>query len=106
MLAINSGYIEGYNDNVTVRIYYDAAASAPQPLINGPRGWCLDLTNTSGRNRRCVFTLPNGTEREVTIGQGDPVTTGPTAGRSRTVAQVNALGFFTREDVAGFSGPE
>lgn len=107
-MPINIGYIEGYNDDVTVRIYYDntVEATEPQPLIDGPRGFCVDLTNLSGRNRKCVFTLPDGTEREINIGQGDPVTTGPQSGRSRTVAQVNTMGFFLRSDVAGFSGPE
>lgn len=102
---LNIGYIEGTNDGVVARIYYDATAPVgdSQPLINGPRGYCLDLTNTTGRNVRLEVTLPNGTVRQVNIGSGDPVTSGPAAGRSRTVAQMIALGFETRGDVAGFS---
>jgi hypothetical protein len=70
-------------------------------LINGPRGFCLDMTNLSGRNARITFTQQDGTRVPVTVGQGDPVTGGPVAGRSRTVAQVNALGFTLRTDIQG-----
>lgn len=106
-MRINSGVIEASNGDVVVRVYYDntVPVDQPQPLINGPRGWCLDLTNLTGTNRTVTMTLPNGTERQVTVGQGDPVTGGPVTGRSRTAAQMNALGFVNRSDVAGFTGP-
>ena len=103
---LNAGYIEGAVDGVVARIYYDATfvpVGPDQPLINGPRGFCLDLTNTSGRPTRVTFSLPNGSTQTVNVGQGDPVTTGPAGGRSRTLAQAQALGFMTRGDVAGFS---
>lgn len=102
---MNAGYIEASNDGVMVRIYYDATAPVGklQPLINGPRGWCLDMTNTAGRLIQVVFTLPNGTKLAVNVGQGDPVIGGPPAGRSRTAAQMVTLGFTTRGDVAGLS---
>ena len=52
-MPLNLGYIEGAcaDGDVIVRVYYDSTqpASPDQPLINGPRGWCLDVTNTSGR---------------------------------------------------------
>jgi hypothetical protein len=88
------------NDLVTILVYYDAAAPlGEQPLINGPRGFCLDMTNLSGKNARITLTRPDGQLVPVTVGQGDPVTGGPAAGRSRTVAQVNALGFTLRTDI-------
>jgi hypothetical protein len=88
------------NDLVTVRIYYDATAPiGNQPLINGPRGFCLDMTNLSGHDARITLIRANGQQTPITVGQGDPVTGGPVAGRSRTVAQVNQLGFTLRSDI-------
>lgn len=99
---INTGYIEmtAESGTIVVRIYYDAtiAPTSPQPLINGPRGYCLDLTNTSGKSQRLQFTLPDTTIRTVTVGQGDPV-----ANRSLTAAELNGLGYVYRTDVNGFS---
>ena len=91
---------------VIVRIYYDDTIPYDPPnqaLVNGPRGYCLDLTNVSGRQARIDVTLPDGTTTTVLVGQGDPVTTGPANGRSRTAAQMAALGFTTRASVAGLS---
>jgi hypothetical protein len=109
-MAINIGYIEGTcNDgDVVVRIYYDATAphSTPaevdaQPLINGPRGFCLDVTNTSGGKAVVSISGGAGGVRNVTINKGDPVTSG--AGRSRTAAQVaSQLGLTTRGSVGEF----
>lgn len=104
-MPINNGEIlrettDANGNTATLRIYYDATqpASSDQPLINGPRGFCVDITNVSGRN--CQITI-NGTS--VLIGQGDPVTTGPTNGRSRTAAQMAALGYTTRGQVDGIT---
>lgn len=106
-MPINIGYIEGtlHDGDFVARIYYDATIpfGEPQPLINGPRGFCLDLTNISGRPRRVVASLPDGTTVQVNVGQGDPVISGPPSGRSRTAAQMRSLGFEFRSDVAGFS---
>jgi hypothetical protein len=102
---INVGYIEATLEGVVARVYYNPAepVGPSQPLVNGPRGFCLDLTNVSGRTTRVVATLPSGSSVEVMVGQGDPVTGGPPSGRSRTLAQMQALGFSTRGDVQGFS---
>lgn len=101
---INVGYIEGtINGSLVVRVYYDATAAPvgpTQPLINGPRGYCLDVTNTSGRNQR--VQISNGAQTiTANVGQGDPVTTGNA--RSRTAAQMASLGFSTRGDVQDLS---
>jgi hypothetical protein len=101
-VPINNGVIlretTDRNDNtVTLRVYYDATVPydpATQQLIDGPRGYCLDITNVSGRN--CSITIQGTT---VNVGQGDPVVTGPTNGRSRTAAQMAALGFTTRQQI-------
>jgi hypothetical protein len=108
-MALNVGYIEGTcNDSdVVVRIYYDATAPhstpaevAAQPLINGPRGFCLDVTNTSGAKALVSIGLGGGF-RDVTINKGDPVTGG--TARSRTAAQVaSQFGLTTRGDVQDF----
>jgi hypothetical protein len=101
-VPVNSGFIQMSNELVTILIYYDATAPiGSQPLIDGPRGFCLDMTNLSGHNARITLTLPDGTLAPVTVGQGDPVTGGPASGRSRTAAQVNALGFTLRTDIKG-----
>lgn len=108
-MPINNGMIlrettDAAGNTATLRIYYDAdparwpAGSSDQPLIDGPRGFCVDITNVSGRN--CQITI-NGTS--VLIGQGDPVTTGPVNGRSRTAAQMAALGITTRGQVDGIT---
>lgn len=101
-MPLNTGYIEGtcQDGEVVVRIYYDATqpASETQPLINGPRGFCLDVTNLTGRRAAMTVTGVG----KVTIAQGDPVTTGPAAGRSRTAAQMAALGLTTRGSVGDF----
>lgn len=109
-MPLNIGYIEGTLDgeSVVVRIYYDNTqpASPDQPLINGPRGFCLDMKNTSGRNAQTVVAGVTDTPLSITIGQGDPVTAGPASGRSRTAAQMAALGFTTRGSVGNFQlGP-
>lgn len=101
---INSGYIEGTNGDVSVRVYYDSTANG-QPLVDGPRGYCLDMTNVSGKTVTVTLVQPDGSPVSVNVGSGDPVSGGPPSGRSRTAAQVNVLGFFTRGDVSGFQGP-
>ena len=105
-MAINIGYIEGTcaDGDVVVRIYYDATqpAGPDQPLINGPRGYCLDITNVSGRLAKLRVEGLSGQPLAVKVQQGNPVTTGPPAGRSRTAAQVAALGFTTRGSVGNF----
>jgi hypothetical protein len=106
-MPLNLGYIEGTcaDGDVAVRIYYDATqpAGPDQPLINGPRGWCLDMTNVSGRQARVVVTGVGGQPIDIRIGQGDPVTSGPPSGRSRTAAQMASLGFTTRGSVGNFA---
>lgn len=103
-MPLNTGYIEAtaQDRDVVVRIYYDATqpASESQPLINGPRGWCLDVTNVSGR--RASVTVSGVTDNPVTftVAKGDPVTTGQS--RSRTAAQMANLGFTTRGSVGNF----
>jgi hypothetical protein len=97
-------YIEGTaaSGALVVRIYYDTTftpVGPTQPLINGPRGFCLDVTNTSGATQQVTITGPTNTIT-ANVGQGDPVTTGNA--RSRTAAQMAALGFTTRGDVQDF----
>lgn len=109
-MAINTGYIEGTSASgaVVVRVYYDASwlANDPTrdpgaaPLIDGPRGYCLDIANTSGSNIKVTLTKPDGTSTTYNVGQGDPVTKG--AAKSLTAAQMNSAGFATRGDVQGF----
>lgn len=99
-MALNLGYIEATcaDGDVTVRIYYDATfepVGDGQPLIDGPRGYCLDMTNRTGR----LTTLTVQGLGAIKIQQGDPVTSGPPQGRSRTAAQMAALGFTTRGSV-------
>jgi hypothetical protein len=100
-MPINNGVIEmsstdSQNRTVLVRIYYDSTqpAGPDQPLINGPRGYCLDVTNASGRAVNVTLSGLTGNPFTVTVGTGDPVTTGQ--GRSRTAAEVATLGFTTR----------
>jgi hypothetical protein len=116
-VAINVGYIEGtaQDNDVVVRIYYDETAPhdtdaqvAAQPLKNGPNGFCLEVTNKSGR-RASVSVGAGGAIRDVTIPKGavsnpwpGAVTNG--AARSRTAAQVaSQFGFTTRGDIDDFS---
>jgi len=104
-VPINVGYIEGTaaSGGLVVRIYYDATATPvgpTQPLINGPRGFCMDVTNTSGQSQR-VSVSNAGQTISANVGQGDPVTSGNA--RSRTAAQMATLGFATRGDVQDFS---
>jgi hypothetical protein len=108
-MPINNGRIEGtINGTFVVYIYYDPAWLAADstrdpggaPLVNGPRGFCLDVTNTSGRNMRVTVSGLTGNPLSVLVGQGNPVTTGQ--GASRTAAQMAALGFTTRGSVGNF----
>lgn len=109
-MALNVGYIALGCMGVEVRVYYDMAwlnddptrDAALAPLIDGPRGYCLDITNTTGRKASFTLTSPDGTVTTVDVQRGDPVITGPTAGRSRTAAQMAQLGITTRGSVAGF----
>jgi hypothetical protein len=100
-MPMNLGYMELGGGGVVIRIYYDNTVppSPDQPLIDGPRGYCLDLTNPTGRNQKVTVYGLADAPVEITVGQGDPVTTGPASGRSRTAAQMAALGFTTRGNV-------
>jgi hypothetical protein len=103
--VLNIGYIElASGSGVVVRIYYDATATPvgpTQPLVNGPRGYCLDLTNTSGSNATVTLTSPSGTASTYLVGQGDPVASGPS--KSLAANQMAKNGFHTRGDVTGFT---
>lgn len=106
-MPLNLGYIELGGGGITIRIYYDTAWLGDDPtrdpndapLVNGPRGWCLDITNLTGaRAQLTVYGVANN-PITLAVAQGDPVTTGPANGRSRTAAQMAALGFTTRGNV-------
>lgn len=104
-MPINNGFIEGTGQggDVVVRIYYDQTslpAGDNQPLVNGPRGFCLDVTNVSGGKASITVTPPSGVPQTFSVAKGDPVTTGQA--RSRTAVQVAAMGFTTRGDVSVF----
>lgn len=99
-MVLNIGYMELGGGGVVVRIYYDTTvtpAGPNQPLINGPRGWCLDVSNTSGGPARVTVAGLSANPLTVNIGAGDPVTNGP--GRSRTAAEMASFGFTTRGNV-------
>lgn len=104
-MPINSGYVEQVlrDGDVVVRVYYDATqpAGPDQALVDGPRGYCLDMTNVSGGLYRADLVDAEGvTVAQIRIQQGDPVTTGPPSGRSRTAAQLaQAVGWTTRGQV-------
>lgn len=105
-MPLNIGYMELGGGGVVARIYYDATFAPvgdDQPLINGPRGYCLDLTNATGKNVKVTINGLTGQPVTVNIGQGDPVTTGPAGGRSRTSAELAAFGFTTRGNVGTVS---
>jgi len=88
------GYIEVSSGTVSARVYYDttAAPGDSQPLVDGPRGYCLDVSNPGGTVARVtVMGL------SVAVGTGDPVTSGTS--RSRTAAQCATLGYTTRGQV-------
>lgn len=115
-MPINNGRIEATQTDsqgreVVAYVYYDPAwlsddpsrDFALAPLINGPRGYCLDFTNVSGKVADFGIVNKDGTTQAIRVGQGDPVTTGPASGRSRTAAQMAALGYLTRGDVPGAS---
>jgi hypothetical protein len=101
-MPLNIGYIENsYDDgDVVIRVYYDTTYTPvgdDQPLVNGPRGYCLDVWNLSGRSARLRFTGRNGGSRNVTIPQGNPVTS-----RCATAATLATVGVLTRGDVQDF----
>lgn len=96
-MTLNVGYVELGGGGAVIRIYYDTAfqpVGPNQPLINGPRGYCLDVTNTTGRQVHLVISGVKDTPLDVLVDQGNPVTTGP--GQSRTAAAMSAAGFTTR----------
>lgn len=110
-MPLNLGYIELGGGGVTVRVYYDATWLETDPtrnpddaaLIDGPRGWCLDMTNLTGT--KATLTVNGVASNPITIDvqQGDPVVTGPQNGRSKTASQMAALGFTTRGNVGSIS---
>jgi len=115
-MPINNGRIEATQTDsqgreVKAYVYYDPAWYATDPtrdyrlapLVNGTRGYCLEFVNISGKVADFGIVNKDGTVNNIRIGQGDPVTTGPAAGRSRTVAQMAALGYVTRGDLPGAS---
>lgn len=110
-MPLNTGFIEMTNTDdqgrqVVIRIYYDSTFSPvgpDQPLINGPRGYCLDMTNVSGRNATVVVYGLTNNPITITVGQGNPVTTGPASGRSRTAAELASFGFTTRGNLGQLS---
>lgn len=107
-VPLDVGAIELGGGGVVARVHYETGhGSEPTweqaPLVDGPRGWCLDLTNVTDTNVRLSVAGLAGTPLTVQIGQGDPVTTGPAGGRSRTAAQLAASGFTTRGNVGQIS---
>lgn len=86
-------------------IYWDATFTPgpgqtpyDAPLINGPRGYCMDNWNVSGQNRTVTVSDENGTVLfSVRFPKGDPITTGQA--RSRTAAQMAQIGYTTRGQV-------
>lgn len=115
-MAMNLGYIQlgGDPDDpsaIFARIYYDTAwlevdpSRNPDdaPLVNGPRGWCLDMVNRSGARATLTVNGAGATPLVINVAQGDPVVSGPANGRSRTAAQMASLGFTTRGNVGAVS---
>lgn len=115
-MPINTGRIEATQTDsqgreVIAYVYYDPAWLATDPardpglapLVNGPRGYCLDFTNVSGKVADFGIVNKDGTTLTIRVGQGNPVTSGPASGRSRTAAQMAALGYLTRGDIPGTS---
>ena len=87
---------------VTVKIFHQATADlsgydGASPLINGPRGYCLDLTNPTGVPVEVTVSGRGATPLTFVVGAGDPVTSGP--GRSLTATQMAAFGYSTRGDL-------
>lgn len=91
---LNVGYIQVTSNGVTATIYYDSSlpADPSQPLINGPRGYCLDVANPTGASVKVTAGSISAT-----AGKGDPVTSGQA--RSRTAAQMATLGYTTRGQI-------
>lgn len=90
--------------DVTALIYYDKSwlgdpTHDPKqaPLVDGPRGYCLDLINPYAKNAQVTVNklATDGTtvlkSITVDIAQGDPVITGK--GRSLTLAEMQKAGF-------------
>jgi hypothetical protein len=105
-MVMNIGYIELGGGGVAIRVYYDTTFSPvgdDQPLIDGPRGYCLDLTNATGQRVQLTVNGLGGQPLSLVVAQGDPVVSGPASGRSRTAAQMAALGFTTRGNVGQIS---
>ena len=102
-MVLNTGYIsvESSNDDgtITARIYYDSTVdpSQPQPLINGPKGYCLELINT-GVTRKVKYTLPSGVVNSLNVPTGNPV-----RNRSLTATQLASQGYQFRSDVIGLT---
>lgn len=100
---LNIGYIELQSSGgVSARIYYDSGSPAgpSQSLIDGPRGYCLDLTNNNGGTVTVTLSAPDGTANIYHVGNGDPVIKGQA--KSLTAAQLSRLGLNMRGDVTGF----
>lgn len=103
-MPLNVGYIELGGTDVFARIYYDTAWLAGDstrdpglaPLVNGPRGWCLDMVNRTGERADITISGVSNNPQTIRIATGDPVTSGPAQGRSKTAAQMASLGFTTR----------
>lgn len=90
---LNVGYIETSAGGVTVRVYYDTTSPVgdSQPLIDGPGGYCLEVTNPAGRP---VTVTATGLSAAVE---------GAQSATSLTAAQLAALGFTTRGATASHS---
>jgi hypothetical protein len=90
----NPGFIEVSSGSVSARVYYDTTAPVgdSQPLINGPRGYCLDVSNPTGAKATVSVAGISAT-----VAAGDPVTSG--SAKSQTAAQVARLGYTTRGQI-------
>lgn len=95
-MAISGGDETGEH---TARVYYDPTQdpSGPQQLINGPRGWCLDVTNTIPDSEfRVWLGTPDGDVKyAAVVPQGDPA-----EAQCLTAMQMASLGFLFRRDVS------
>lgn len=111
-MPLTIGYIHCGGDDIYVRVFYDSnfvpgagQSYSDAPLVNnanpafGPLGFCLLVVNVTGQRGDATVYGADGTllVDHVRVPTGNPVTSGQA--RSRTAAQVAALGWTKRGDV-------
>lgn len=94
-MPMNLGYIELGGGGITVRVHYDIdyrPVGVDQPLVDGPNGWCLEITNDTNDPWLGEVTVAGVEDGPVFV-----------ATTNQTASDLAGFGFTTRGNIGAVS---